>query len=232
MMKNFYKGKNNTRLVLLAVFVVMVLLSSCAPTMVSSDYSRSTDFRNYKTFAWLPKTHDSQNDSQFDNQIVETNIKNLGSGELKSRGYTVDVDQPDLLIDFYVTVANKVEHVSTPVYGYAYNYNNYNNYNGNYNNPYRNNIYSNGNSYYNNNSYLNNNMTTTIVGYKTQDIPYEEGTLTIVILDRKTNELVWKGWSVGTVTDESSFEYELPSDIRRLFKQFPVPVIPAPKTKK
>ncbi|MBC7486955.1 MAG: DUF4136 domain-containing protein [Cytophagaceae bacterium] len=203
--------------------LIILLLSSCASTAVFSDYNRSLDFKSYKTFAWLPKTHDPKNDGPFDNQIVETNIKNLGSGELKSRGYKVDVDEPDLLIDFYVDVANKVDHVSTPVYGYAYNYNS------NFARPYNNNLYSYRNSYYNNNSYIN--SVPVVVGYNNQDIPYEEGTLTILIIDRKTNTLVWKGWSVGTVTDESSFEYELPSDMRRLFKEFPVMVIAPPKTK-
>ena len=203
--------------------LIILLLSSCASTSISSDYNRSLDFNSYKTFAWLPKTHDPKNDGPFDNQIVETNIKNLGSGELKSRGYKVDTNEPDLLIDFYVDVANKVDHVTTPVYGYAYNYN------GNFRGAYNNNMYSYRNSYYNNNSYIN--TVPVVVGYNNQDIPYEEGTLTILIIDRKTNTLVWKGWSVGTVTDESSFEYELPSDMRRLFKEFPVPVVAPPKTK-
>ena len=203
--------------------LVFLLLSSCAPTAIFSDYNRSLDFKTYKTFAWLPKTHDPKNDGPFDNQIVETNIKNLGSGELKSRGYKVDTNAPDLLIDFYVDVANKVDHVSTPVYGYAYNYN------GNFSGAYNNNMYSYRNSYYGNNSYLN--TAPVVVGYTNQDIPYEEGTLTILIIDRKTNTLIWKGWSVGSVTDESSFEYELPSDMKRLFKEFPVLPLVAPKKK-
>jgi len=230
-LKNHFPKNSQLALSLFVIVAVSALLSSCAATSVSSDYNRSLDFKQYKTFAWLPKTHDPKNDSQFDNQIVETNIKNLASGELKSRGYTVDVDQPDLLIDFYVEVQNEVDHVTTPVYGYAYNYNSYNSYNGNYNRPYNNNIYSNNNSYYNNNTYLNNTGMPVVTGYTTQNVPYEQGTLTILIMDRKTNDLLWKGWSVGVVTDETSFEYELPSDIRRLFKQFPVPVIPVPKTK-
>ena len=206
--------------------IAALLLSSCAPTMVSSDYVKGSDFKVYKSFAWLPKTHQSS-DTAVDNQIVETNIKNLASGEMKSRGYEVDVNQPDLLLDFYINVANKVDVITTPVYGYAYNYNNY--YNGFNRNGYNNNMYYNRNSYYNNNSYIYNNRTQQVVGYNTQDIPYQEGTLTIVIIDRKNNRMVWKGWSVGTVTDEASFEYELPSDIRRLFKQFPVKILPKPK---
>lgn len=211
------------KVLLVYLGLIILLLSSCAATSISSDYNRSLDFKAYKTFAWLPKTHDPKNDGPFDNQIVETNIKNLGSGELKSRGYKVDVDEPDLLIDFYIDVANKVDHVTTPVYGYSYNYN------GNFAGAYNNNMYSYRNSYYNNNSYIN--TAPVVVGYNTQDVPYEQGTLTILIIERKTNTLVWKGWSVGTVTDESSFEYELPSDMRRLFKEFPVPVIVPPKQK-
>jgi hypothetical protein len=199
--------------------VVIVLFNSCAPTTIYSDYSKTTDFKSYTSFAWLPKNHDPQQEhTQFDNGIVETNIKNLASGELKSRGYVINTNEPDVLLDFHIDVANKVEHVSTPIYAHPYNYNNYNNYNPN--RPYNNNIYSNNNSYYN---------TTTIVGYNTQNIPYEEGTLTILMIERKSNRLLWKGWSVGTVTDEQTFEYELPSDIRRLFKQFPLPI---PKAKK
>jgi hypothetical protein len=215
------KSVFNTLFFSSVILIVALGFQSCAPTSVYSDYSRSTDFKTYSSFAWLPKNHDPKQDSQFDNQIVETNIKNLASGELKKRGFKIDVTAPDILVDFHVAVANKVDHVSTPVYSYPYNYNNYNANQG----AYTNNMYSYNNSYYNNNSYLNTNP---MVSYRTQDIPYEEGTLTILLIDRKSNQLIWKGWSVGTVNDEQSFEYELPDDIRRLFKQFPVPI---PKTK-
>jgi hypothetical protein len=207
---------------------MMLLLNACAPTTIYSDYSKTIDFKSYKSFAWLPKNHNPQQDSAFDNSILESNIKNLASGELKSRGYQVNTNEPDVLLDFHITLANKVDQVSTPVYGYAYNYNNYNSYYNSYNPgvPYYNNIYTYNNSYYNN-SYFN--APTSVIGYTTENIPYEEGTLTILMIDRKSNQLVWKGWSVGSVTDEQTFEYELASDIHRLFKEFPVPV---PKNKK
>ena len=206
--------------------IVIATLESCAPTTIYSDYSRTIDFKSYSTFAWLPKNYDTIHNPDFDNAIVENNIKNLASGEMKARGYRIDVGEPDVLLDFHIDLADKVQHISTPIYGHPYNYNNYNP----YQSPYVNNMYTNRNSYYNNNSYINNNNTV-IVGYQNQDIPYEQGTLTIIMIDRKSNQLIWKGWSVGTVTNEQNFEYELPSDIRRLFKQFPVPILPAPKTK-
>ena len=214
---------------ILIALITSLLVTACAPTTIYSDYDKSIDFKTYTTFAWLPKTHDTANDNGFNNQIIENNVKNLASGELKTRGYKVDVNSPDVLLDFHVSVANKVDHVSTPVYSYPYNYNNYNNnvYNNNstYNNTgyYNNMYYNNNNNYYNN--YNNNiNNSPSIVGYKTQDVPYEEGTLTIIMIDRKTNQLIWKGWSVGSITDEQSYEYELPSDIHRVFKEYPVPL--------
>ncbi|HWZ23150.1 MAG TPA: hypothetical protein VNW06_10880, partial [Cytophagaceae bacterium] len=63
-----------------SLLIVFALFESCAPTIIYSDYSKTINFQNYKTFAWLPKNHDPSQDTQFDNQIVETNIKNLASG--------------------------------------------------------------------------------------------------------------------------------------------------------
>ena len=54
------------------------------------------------------------------------------------------------------------------------------------------------------------------------EVPYKEGTLTILVIDRKTNSLVWKGWAVGTVTDEQPYQRQLENSIKRIFKTFPV----------
>jgi hypothetical protein len=86
---------------------------------------------------------------------------------------------------------------------HPYNYNGYN--------PYINNVYVPPTPY--------------IVGYSTQDIPYQEGTLTVIMIDRKTNRLIWKGWAIGTVTDEATYEWELHGDIHRIFNRFPLKVV-------
>jgi len=61
-----------------------------------------------------------------------------------------------------------------------------------------------------------------VVGYNTQQVPYTEGTLVIEVIDRKTNQLVWKGWSVGTLNNEEDLEQQLPKDIRKIFTKYPV----------
>jgi len=42
------------------------------------------------------------------------------------------------------------------------------------------------------------------------------------VIDRKSNKLVWRGWSVGTVTNPQSFEKELPKTIHKIFARYPL----------
>ncbi|MCU0355344.1 MAG: DUF4136 domain-containing protein [Cytophagales bacterium] len=191
---------------LLCALCIAALLFGCAPA-IYSDQDSGADFSRYKTFAWYAKPPQGFKNQKFDNQIVESNVKNYASAELKARGFTVQVDTPDVLLDYEVNVAHKTEQVSNPVYSHPYNY-----------------------TYYNpaTRSYGLATAPSYVMGYQTQNVPYEEGTLTIVMIDRRTNRLVWKGWSDGTVSDEQTYESELLSDIHRIFKKFPVA---APKRK-
>lgn len=58
--------------------------------------------------------------------------------------------------------------------------------------------------------------------YQQQQVTYDEGTLLVDVIDRKANQLIWRGWSVGTLTDEAALESELQGDIRKIFKKYPI----------
>lgn len=188
---------------------LMYLLQGCAPMQAFSDYDKSQDYTKYKTFAWLPRA-DSVHNYWYDNPIIEKNVKYFGNKELTDRGYAVDVNSPDLLIEYYSTVKNQQYTVSNPVYTnnpYYYNaaYNTYNGRRG----------YNPAMAYgYNNTPYT--------LSYQNQTVTYEEGTLLIDIIDRRQNRLIWRGWSVGTVDDEQDLENQLQLDIHKIFKQLPV----------
>jgi hypothetical protein len=207
----------------LLLFSLIHILSGCAVSIYSSR-DENVNFNNYKTFAWNPKVHTVKNPI-FDNQIIESNVKNFGSAELKRRGMFSDVDSADLIFDYELVITDKTYQESQPIYGQQTRivrpYNPYNGQNSYYNNPYNYN-YPN----YNYNNYNNSYITTPyVVGYKTINVPYEEGTLTIMAIDRRRNRLIWKGVAVGTVTDEQTYEYELHSDMRRIFKEYPLKVV-------
>jgi hypothetical protein len=214
---------------------IMVLLSSCSSVQIAFDYDRSIDFKQYKTYAWLQRS-DSVHNYFYDNQIIEKNVKFLVNKEMQARGYTIDIKNPDILLEYHSTSQKKTYSVSNPVYSTpTYNYNpaysntngiNYNN-NTTFNNRYNNNQGIN-NGYNMNSNYAYNN-TPYIVGYNTQQVVYDEGTLLIDVIDRKLNQMVWRGWSVDTLVDEVTLEKELPGDIKKIFQRYPVPSLSTSK---
>jgi hypothetical protein len=187
-----------------ANLLAIIIVSSCTATIYSSK-DPNIDFSKYKSFAWYAKVYPPTERADFNNELIESNIKNYGSSELKLRGLKVDVDSADVIFDFTVMIKHKEMQEQNPVYSHPYNYNAFNpTTQKNYNSPARQMPY--------------------ISSYATTNVPYDEGTLTIMMIDRRTNRLIWKGWAVGTVTDEQTYEAELQSDIHQMFKKFPTPI--------
>ncbi len=186
------------------LFCVGLLISlwSCT-AKIYSDKDESFSFNKVETFAWYPKDPVSFKNPDFDNQIIETNIKNYSSIEIKSRGLVVSVDSPDVIFDYQIMIEQKTQTVKTPYHNYPYNYN------------------SAGNVINRPNSPSNNYLSQGVSGYTTQEIPYKEGRLTITMTDRKTNRMIWRGWSESTVTNPRKYESELHDDVRKIFTKFP-----------
>jgi hypothetical protein len=190
---------------------VLFLMAACSSVQTYSDADKSADFYKYHSYAWLQRS-DSVQDIFYSNELIEKNIKYYTDQEMTARGYVQDSYNPDLLLEYHTMLEKKQQTVSNPVYSTpSYPYSPYYGAYG-YNPafPY---------SYYN---------TPYLIGYNTQQIEYNEGTLVVDVIDRRKNQLIWRGWSVGTVNDEQSLEKELPKDIKKIFKKYP---IPSPKKK-
>jgi hypothetical protein len=184
---------------------MLLWLAGCASVQTYSDLDKSSDFSRFHTYAWIQRS-DSVQSIFYSNQLVEKNIRYYTEEQLRLRGYVKDTTNPDLLLEYHTMVEKKHQTVSDPVYStpsYAYNpfYGPFG-YSSTY--PY---------SYYN---------TPYLIGYNVKEIDYNEGTLVIDVIDRKKNQLIWRGWSVGSVSDQQDLEKELPKDIRKIFKKYPV----------
>jgi len=190
------------------------LFGACSSVGTFSDRDMSANFASYKTFSWLPNPQDSLANEQFNSVIIETNVKNYVNKEMQDRGYTIDVDSPDLILEYNADLERKAMVQTAPMYQYPYNYNW--NYNPNYD------------SYF---GYRFNSKGTVVrapyESYSTDPIPYSEGSISISAIDRKTNKLVWRGWSTGTIVDPVSYRTNLERDIHTIFLKYPVP-LPAP----
>jgi hypothetical protein len=205
--------------------LLLFFLVGCSVySVVSSDKDNKTDFTKYKTFAWLPDKDNS--DTILNNQIMRNNIKNYFTHEfVDNYSLTANLDTPDVLMEFEVTVFEKVKkdvHLvskTIPIYSYGYPYPH---------NAYPNNYYSHHKYYspqpnpYNFNGYIN--------GYRYQSTyikdkhPYTESNITINMIDSKTNELIWTATAQTDIYENESknVKNDIHPAVHKMLKYFPV----------
>ena len=187
-------------LVLSAAVVSAFFISSCSVT-THVETAAGVNFNNYKTFGWVNGNGEKIED-RADNDIVDNNIKNAISLQLENKGWKETTQNPDVLLDYNVMVEKKVSQTSDPIYSYPYTHYYYNRWHRRM-----------GYMYYPNN----------LVGYHTYNIPFKVGTLTVNMIDAKTNKLIWSGSATGDVSSKIVTTQEMQGDVTSLFKKFDVP---------
>ena len=84
----------------LVLVLSVSVIFGCSSISVSSDYDKSTDFNELKTFAWTPKMIEGIAESRGVSSLVQTRIQDAIATELAAKGYVEIVDG---FSDFYVT---------------------------------------------------------------------------------------------------------------------------------
>jgi Domain of unknown function (DUF4136) len=177
------------------------LLASCAPTAhIKKD--ENTDFGQYKTFAWIDKDGSGKHDRNHSNDLTEQKIREAVSKELeKSAGWKESKNHPDVLLSYDVLVERTTQQRSDPVYSQPFSRTFYN--------PYSRRII---NVYY----------PSRFVGYDDYSVPSKEGTVTISMIDAKTDKTVWQGWTTDEVNSKNLTDKEIQSSVRAIFKKFDI----------
>ena len=163
---------------LASLAVAALLMASCASKPdIKSDYDRSVDFSQYKTYAFFnPMGIENPNYSSIYGSIFREAI----SREMESRGY-VKSDNPDLLINVSGRLQEKtrVTTTSDPYMAGSYY-------------GYRRGAYGAWGGY----GY----------GTQTHVSQYTEGTVNVDMVDRKLKRMVWEGVAVGRVNEKRTNE--------------------------
>jgi hypothetical protein len=60
------------------------------------------------------------------------------------------------------------------------------------------------------------------VGYERDERPIKEGTVTISMIDTKTDKTVWQGWTTDEVNSKNLTTKEIQNSVRSIFKKFDV----------
>lgn len=127
-------------------------------------------------------------------------LKQATRVEMTRRGFVFTQDNPDLLINFHGHTENKQTIHQFPSSGYSAGYYEYR-----------------GHLYYD--AFIN---TRTFID------DYQQGTLSIDLVDNKLKKMVWQGVAVGRVTQEKlkNLQSTLQQTISEIFTQFPRPITP------
>ena len=200
---------------ILILSALVILLASCSTTYktVYSEYDRSVDFTQYKTFAWLPDKTDTVN-TPYNNQIIRNNIRNYLGQCLSDRAYSFNAENPDLLLQLVITNTKKEKVQSNTSYPPFYYYRPY--YFGSlYYIPYHYNYYYRYYPMYGPYGYGSLSSTT-------QKTEYMNGAITLNVIDRKTNKLVWTGTAEGDIYDPALISRDIHPAVHGIIGQYPV----------
>ena len=179
-----------------SVLLFSFFLTSCITT-AHIEKDDTVDFAKYKTFAWISK---AKNDSLPSNDLVESKVKEIVNSELEKNASWKQVStKPDVLLSYDVLVERSVRQVNDPVYSRSYT-----------------------RTFFNPQSrrYFNVYYPSRFVGYDNFDVRTQEGTVTISMIDSKTDKTVWQGWTTEEIDSRRIKSKEVESAIKNIFKKF------------
>ena len=174
-----------------ALFIWMT--AGCAST-VYVEKSSDVQLSAYQTYNWIQK------DTLYRKlELLDHNVKSSGDRQLAMLGYRrVDKD-PDLLFDYDVLVEKSRKRRSETVYMQPYFrmfYNPYTRFWGT--------IY----------------FPAQFVGIQSFPEDVTEGTITLTVVDVKSNKTIWQGWSTDEVNSRNLTAQEVERSIRTILKKF------------
>lgn len=174
---------------------VVFLLASCAST-AHFEKDDTVDFSRYKTFAWAEKDGNKQND------LVEQKIRQAVNAELtKTAGWKEVKHKPDVLLSYDVLVERSTRETNSPVYSRPFTRLVYNPYTRRYTTIY---------------------YPSQFVGYERDERPIREGTVTVTMIDTRTDKVVWQGWTTEEVNSKNLTTKEIQYAVRSIFKKFDI----------
>lgn len=178
----------------LLAFAIAVLSACSQKITVSSDYDKSTDFTQYKTYSFYGWAKESD---KIINRFNQERIENAVADELNKRGLSYVQDGGDLTVSLFIQFDQKkgvnayTDHYAASPYAYRYG-------------PGWGWGYGYSSTHY-------------------HEYDYTVGTLVIDIFDHQQKQLVWQGVGSQTVDDKpDNNEYGIKRAVRAIMYKYPV----------
>ena len=119
----------------------------------------------------------------------------------KSAGWKEVKNRPDVLLSYDVLVERSVKESNNPVYSRSYSRLFYNPYTRRYSTIY---------------------YPSEFLGYDRDQRAIKEGTVTITMIDSRTDKMVWQGWTTDEVNNRNMTTKEIQNSVKAIFRKFDI----------
>lgn len=185
--------KKNSSLLTFAISVILLSVGCTASSHIEK--ADDVNFSRYRTFDWAPADSNQQDHS---NDIIDANIRKLITGELEKKGMRKNDRNPDILLEYSVSVEKDKRQVNNPVYSTPSIQPFYN--------PYTRRI----SNYY---------IPSQLMGYDKYDVAIRNGLFTINIYDARNKKLIWQGWSQNELRKGNITSSDVKQNVRMILKK-------------
>ena len=173
----------------------LILLNSCS-SVAHIEKDPSVDMGRYNSFTWL----DSQEEGdKYLKDLTKQNLRAAVEAELNDINWRKDNRKPDVIIKHDLLVEKKVKQTSDPLYSQPYIRRYYNPYTRRFGSIY---------------------FPSEFMGYDSRQYDVKEGTLTITMIDAKTDKVIWQGWVTDELKNQNPTSKEIQARVKSLFKKF------------
>jgi hypothetical protein len=176
-----------------------LLLAGCA-SVAHVEKDKNVNFSNYHSYAWVD-TKESKNDSTVKvSDLTERIIKEAVNNEMAKTGWK-ESKKPDVLLTYDILVERGIKEQNNPVYSQPYTRYYYNPYSRRYVAVY---------------------YPSQFMGYDNDQQQVKEGTITIRMIDTKTDKTIWQGWTTDEVNSRNLTSKEIQNGVKSIFRKFDI----------
>lgn len=177
----------------------LTLMLSCCSQVAYVEKDQAADLSNYKRYAWVETKATKDEDASNPAAFAKLSIQNAVNDELRKQGWILVTNKPDVLICYDILVEKGKTQHDEPVYRPPFTRFYYN--------PW---LRRWGTIYY----------PSRLLGYESYSVPFKEATVTISMMDAKTDKKIWQGWTTKEVNRTLMTRNEIRSSVRSIFKKF------------
>jgi hypothetical protein len=183
-----------------AVVAFSLIISGCSsPVYVQKD--ESVNFSNYKTYMWVDTRKNENDNSPRPTAYVDISMRNNANRELQRLGWREVTDNPDVLVSYDVLVERSTEQQREPVYTQPFTRSYYNPYTRRWSTLY---------------------YPSEFIGYDVYETPVKEGTITVTLIDARTDKNIWQGWTTERLDNTRITDDEIARSVKHIFGKFDV----------